>query len=240
MILETNILRSLRSLIDGASNWPRPSPTSSASHPSAAAAAAAADVSNAFEGQRGLLVHTLQMLQSSLLQTLQSFDELEDGAAASAVAHLDTEMKCLGATYLGEKAFVNWASARHPGFEDVVFQPHRAKKRTEDPVIDVLFATQAGFLCALHADAVLALELKAAGAASLCACDLVISLSEMQHISPADGDKSTVHDRLVLLSDIVERLLFAADNSSGAIYAAFQLLSSLLYIHYFFHSLHHR
>jgi hypothetical protein len=100
----------------------------------------------------------LQLLQSNLIQTVQSIDELESGVDSSIVAHMDVEMKCLGPTYLARRAFCDWASIRYPDMENYIFQPHSLSKSVQRRDFDVLFATQAGFLCALHADAVLAFE----------------------------------------------------------------------------------
>jgi hypothetical protein len=100
--------------------------------------------------------------------------------------------------------------------ENYIFQPHSLSKSVQRRDFDVLFATQAGFLCALHADAVLAPELHLAGVSSICTHDCVVSLSEMFNNSASFGSGSTVREQLILLSDVVERLLHSANPASGA------------------------
>jgi hypothetical protein len=186
----------------------------------ATATAAAAEIAGAYEAQKSSLISALLLLQAGLIQTFQSFDELECGLHSSVDVHLDVEMKCMGPTYLGRRSFCDWASMRYPQMENFIFQPHSLGRSSEQRVVDVLFATQAGFLCALHADAVLAPELHSAGASSICSRDVVISLTEVFHPSESVSDGSTMSERLILLSDIVQRLLLSAEPASGAPHAS--------------------
>jgi hypothetical protein len=218
MIQASGISASLGSLLRDMSLWLPPS-TLSSKIP-AAAAAAAAEISYAFEAQKNSAISVLMLLQSGLVQTFQSFDEFETAAGASVVAHMELEMQCLGPTYLARRPFSEWASIRYPRMENSIFQPHSVKQITEQRIVDVLFATQAGFLCALHADAVLAPELHLADALSICNHDYVVSLTEIFHLSAKDSSCCTVPEQLILLSDIVQRLLYAASPSAGAAQSA--------------------
>jgi hypothetical protein len=209
----SGIAKNLNCLIRDTSVWLLPTLSSSAS-PSAAAAAA--DFASVFEAQKNSMINALQLLQSGLIQTVQSIDELESGVDSSIVAYMDVEMKCLGPTYLGRRAFCDWASLRYPEMENYIFQPHSLSKRAERRDVEVLFATQAGFLCALHADAVLAPELHLAGVSSICTQDCVVSLSEMFNNSASFGSSAIVREQAILLSDVVERLVHSANPTSGA------------------------
>jgi hypothetical protein len=209
----SGIAKSVNCLIRDASAWLLPTLTSSAS---SSATAAAAEFASVFEDQKNCVINALQLLQSCLIQTVQSIDELESGVDSSIVAYMDVEMKCLGPTYLARRAFCDWASMRYPDMENYIFQPHSLSKSVQRRDFDVLFATQAGFLCALHADAVLAPELHLAGVSSICTHDCVVSLSEMFNNSASFGSGSTVREQLILLSDVVERLLHSANPASGA------------------------
>jgi hypothetical protein len=190
-------------------------PPLSSSKCSVAAAAVAAEIANAFDDQKSCIISTLQLLHSCLIQSLQSFDQLEDGTDFSVVSQLDVAAKCLGATYLKKNSFRDWASVRYPKMVNFIFQPHSMKATTEQRTIDVLFATQAGFVCALHADAVLASVLQAASVSSICATDHIVSLSELHGCSTGISSSATVREPRILMSDIVERLLRAANPASG-------------------------
>jgi hypothetical protein len=155
------------------------------------------------------------MLLCCLMQSFQSFDELEDGTEYSVISQLDVAGKCLGATYLKKNSFRDWASVRYPKMVNFIFQPHSMKATTEQRTIDVLFATQAGFVCALHADAVLASVLQAAAVASISATDHIVSLSELHGCSAGISSSTTVPEPRILMSDIVQRLLSAANPASG-------------------------
>jgi hypothetical protein len=219
MLCESGITKSVTFLLRDASLWLPPPPVSSTLPPPAAAAAL--QIANSFEDQKRLYVHVFHVLLSCAVQTLQHFHDLDDGARSSIIEHLDTEMKCLGPTYLQKNAFCTWASIRYPEMDNFIFQPHSLTKHTKQRSIDVLFATQAGFLCALHADAVLAPELQLAGALSMCSSDYVISLSEIHLDGEGSSSSSFVREQCILFSDIVERLLGSACPASGAA-AAFQ------------------
>lgn len=211
MIQESGITKCVVSLLHIVNSW-LPPPTTYAAKMSPAAAT---EIANAFEGQKNSVVHALQLLQSGLVQTLQSFNDLECGADASVVAHLEVEMKCLGPTFLGKKSFGDWASVRYPTMENQIFQPQSLKKDAKQCNTEVLLATQAGFVCALHADAVLAPELQLGGIPSICSSDCVVLVSEIHSMSGADGSSATVREQLVLFSDIVERLLRLAAPAAG-------------------------
>ena len=124
-------------------------------------------------------------------------------------------MKCLGQTYLERRAFCDWSSIRYPEMDSHIFQPHSMKKNSKQQNIEVLFATQAGFVCALHADAVLAPELQQAGVSSICTDDCVVSLSEMPNEAEGAASSSIVREQRILFPDIVERLLKSASSASG-------------------------
>ncbi len=218
MIQASGITASVGSLLRDMSLWLPPS-TLSSQIP--AAAAAATEIANAFETQKNSAISVLMLLQSGLIQTFHSFDEVEMAADVSVVSHVEVEMQCLGATYLARRSFSEWASIRYPQMENSIFQPHSVKQTTEQCIFDVLFATQAGFLCALHADTVLAPELQMAGASSICTHDCVISLTEVYHLSAKDSSCCSVPDRLILFSDIVQYLLYAANPASGAVQSTY-------------------
>jgi hypothetical protein len=233
MVSESGISKSVACLVRDINSW-LPPPAFSC-HLPRAAAAAAMQIANAFEDQKHFVLHTLQLLLSCLVQTLQTFHDLESGADSFVVEHLDLETKCLGQTYLERQSFCDWASIRYPEMDSYIFQPHTLTAKSNQNNIDVLFATQAGFLCALHADAVLAPELQMAGASSICSGDCVVSLSEMSHDCEGAASNSAVHERRITFTDIVDRLLGSASPSSGAAPfthpANMQMLNSLTQIH---------
>lgn len=219
MVYESGIIKSITFLLRDVNLWLPPPPLSS--HLPPVAAAIALQMANSFEDQKRHVMHILQLLLSSLVHTLQQFHDLENGTDSLIIELLDIEMKCLGQTYLERRAFCDWSSIRYPEMDSHIFQPHSMKKNSKQQNIEVLFATQAGFVCALHADAVLAPELQQAGVSSICTDDCVVSLSEMPNEAEGAASSSIVREQRILFPDIVERLLKSASSASG-IFSIFQ------------------
>jgi hypothetical protein len=105
-----------------------------------------------------------------------------------------------------------------------IFQPQFLARDAEQRVVEVLFATQAGFVCALHADDVLAPERQLGGIPSVCTSDCVVSLSEVHSKCGGGGGSAIVRDPVILFADIAERLLSVAAAASGASWLPFSRL----------------